>query len=48
MENNSNRVVATVSWGFVNPAVHVQGGSIVNAVFNAMFLATCAANPTAC
>ena len=47
-ENNSNRVVATVSWGFVDPAVKVQGGSIVNAVFGALITDTCTANPTAC
>ena len=48
MENNSNRVVATVSWGYVNTAVKVQGGSIVNAVFGGLITDTCTANPTAC
>lgn len=47
-ENNSNRVVATVSWGYTNTAVKVQGGSIVDAVFGALITNTCTANPTAC
>ena len=48
MENNDNRVVATVSWGYTNPATKVQGGSIVNTVFGALITDTCTANPTAC
>ena len=47
-ENNSNRVVATVSWGYTNAAVKVQGGSIVDAVFGALITDTCTSNPTAC
>ena len=48
LENNDNRVVATVSWGYVNQGVKVQGGSIVNSVFGALINDTCAANPGAC
>lgn len=47
-ENNGNRVVATVSWGYIDPAIKVQGGSIVDANFQAMITATCAANPGSC
>ena len=47
-ENDSNRVVATVSWGYTNAAVKVQGGSIVDGVFGTLITNTCTANPTAC
>ena len=47
-ENNGNRVVATVSWGYTNTAVRVQGGSIVDSVFGALIGNTCTSNPTAC
>lgn len=47
-ENNSNRVVATVSWGYTNPAIMVQGGSILNSVFDTLITNTCSANPAAC
>ena len=48
LENNDNRVVATVSWGYVSPGIKVQGGSIVNSVFGTLINDTCAANPGAC
>jgi hypothetical protein len=47
-ENNSNRVVATVSWGYTNSGVKVQGGSIVDGVFGTLITDTCNANPGSC
>lgn len=47
-ENSPNRVVATVSWGYIDPAIKIQGGSIVDANFQAMITATCTANPGSC
>jgi V8-like Glu-specific endopeptidase len=47
-ENNSNRIVSTVSFGYTNAGVGVQGGAIFNANFVTLINATCAANPAAC
>jgi len=48
LENNANRVVATVSWGYVDAGVKIQGGSIVDGVFGTMITNTCSANPGSC
>lgn len=48
LENSSNRVVATVSWGYVDTGVKVQGGSIVDSAFDGLIKDTCRANPSAC
>lgn len=48
LENNPNRVVSTVSWGYTSTAPHVQGGSILSSTFLTLLNNTCAANPTAC
>ena len=48
LENNDNRVVSVVSWGYVNQAVKVQGGSIVDSVFVSLINNTCSSNPGAC
>lgn len=47
-ENNANRVVSTVSWGYVDPAIKIQGGSILNNSFVTLLNNICAANPGAC
>lgn len=48
LENNPNRAVSTVSWGYIGTSQHVQGGSIFNSTFSALIDATCTANPAAC
>lgn len=48
LENNPNRVVSTVSWGYISTDPHVQGGSILNDTFVSLLNATCAANAAAC
>lgn len=48
LENWDNRVVATVSWGYTDPSIKIQGGSIVNSVFGTLINDTCSSNPGAC
>lgn len=47
-ENNGNRVTSVVSWGYINPAVKVQGGSQLDSTFHTMVTNACTAFPAAC
>lgn len=49
LQNEGNRVVSVVSWGYTAPVHKVQGGSAFDAGFyNQLWQPTCAAVPSAC
>ncbi|WKB53076.1 trypsin-like serine protease [Eleftheria terrae] len=47
-EYEGNRVTSVVSWGYIDPARKVQGGTQLNGTFGTMVTNTCSAYPWAC
>lgn len=48
LDNGATRLTSVVSWGYVNPNVHVQGGSAFDANWGSMLTGLCAAVPASC
>ncbi|HSI61330.1 MAG TPA: trypsin-like serine protease [Ideonella sp.] len=47
-DNNGNRVTSVVSWGYIDPAQKVQGGSQFDSVFGTIVSDTCTSYAWAC